>query len=141
MFQKPNRPVTKVFLHCSASDNAKHDNVATIKEWHLARGFNDIGYHFYVDKFGRIFPGRDIEKVPAAQKGHNTGSIAICAGGLKEFTQVQLAAVKQLCTEIDKAYQGAVTFHGHHEVEPLKTCPVYDYKKLLNLSGAGHIQY
>jgi len=88
-FTKPKREVTRVFLHCSASDNPKHDNIKTIAQWHLAR-FKGIGYHFYIDKVGRQFIGRDIEKVPAAQEGHNTGTIAICCGGLADFTELQM---------------------------------------------------
>lgn len=137
-FKKPERPVRKIFLHCSASDNAKHDNVATMQAWHKERGFTEIGYHYYIDKFGKRYEGRSLEKVPAAQAGHNTNSIAICAGGLKEFSAVQLAEVKKLCLEIDAAYNGMVTFHGHCEVSN-KSCPVYDYKALLNLTPAGHI--
>lgn len=84
-----------------------------------------------------MFLGRDTEKIPAAQKGFNTGSIAICLGGLKTFTPEQLATLKRLCGEINQAYHGYITFHGHKEVNPNKTCPVYDYVKLLGLIDRG----
>ena len=42
-FIKPNRRVDRIFLHCSASDVPAHDNVETIRKWHLDRGFDDIG--------------------------------------------------------------------------------------------------
>lgn len=70
-FIKPNRRIDRVFVHCSASDVPEHDSVKTIEEWHLARGFTDIGYHFFIHKNGNVSPGRDIEKTPAAQRGHN----------------------------------------------------------------------
>jgi len=78
MFQKPKRKIHRVFIHCSASDHAHHDNVATMKQWHLARGFSDIGYHFFIQKDGTLEYGRDSEKTPAAQKGHNLNTLAIC---------------------------------------------------------------
>lgn len=141
IFQKPRRPVSRVFLHCSASDNPAHDNVETLRAWHLANGWADIGYHFVVLKNGTIAPGRSIELTPAAQNGNNTGTIAICCTGLTRelFTQAQYDAVRDLCGQIDRAYGvGRVTFHGHCEVSP-KTCPVYDYRTVLGLDARGHL--
>jgi N-acetyl-anhydromuramyl-L-alanine amidase AmpD len=136
-FQKPTREVSKVFLHCSASDRPEHDNIEVIKEWHLARGFSDVGYHFFIRKDGTIEEGRPIEQVPAAQKGFNTGSIAICCHGLTEFTDIQLSKLYFLCKSIDKVYQSRITFHGHCEVNSNKTCPVFDYKNILDLDSNG----
>lgn len=136
-FSKPKRTIKRVFLHCSASDNPSHDNIKTIEAWHKERGFTNIGYHFYIDKLGRQFKGRDIEKTPAAQVGHNMATIAICLGGLKDFNLLQLDSLKRLCEDI-KAKLPHVTFHGHCEVSA-KSCPVYDYKKLLNLNEKGQM--
>lgn len=136
VFTKPKRAVTRVFLHCSASDNPKHDNIETIEEWHKARGFKGIGYHFYIDKVGRQFACRNIEVTPAAQEGHNTGTIAICCGGLKEFPLLQMDSLKKLCKQINAAYRGNITFHGHKEVAP-KDCPVFSYKTILQLNNKG----
>jgi len=132
-FTKPKRKIGKVFLHCSASDNPKHDNPETIEEWHIARKFAEIGYHFYINQAGEVFQCRNIEKVPAAQKGHNTGSIAICCGGLTVFSQAQLTALYMLCKRINAAYNGQIEFWGHSEVEPNKTCPVYPWRTILKL--------
>lgn len=136
---KPKRNVTKVFIHCSASDNPAHDGVEIIREWHLARGFNDIGYHYYIAKDGSVEKGRSLSKIPAAQKGHNTGSIAICVGGLNNFSDAQMKSLVELCKEINEAYDFLITFHGHREVEPKKTCPVFDYKSVLNLDSKGYM--
>jgi len=138
MFKKPRRWVNKVYLHCSASDNPKYDNAATIDSWHKANGWAGIGYHYYIRKDGTIEPGRDIKKTPAAQGGHNRGTIAICCGGLKDFTEAQFKSLRKLCQEIHTAYDGKVTFHGHCEVSS-KLCPVFDYRKVLGLDGAGRL--
>lgn len=138
MFTKPKRKVSKIYIHCSASDHKEHDNVDYINKLHLKRGWSGIGYHYFINKDGIISHGRDLERIPAAQKGHNYGSIAICVSGLKEFTRPQLDALKDLCYTINQSYNGGVTFHGHCEVS-LKTCPVFDYKKVLGLSGSGHM--
>lgn len=136
MFKKPNREVNKVFIHCSASDNPDHDNVQTIKAWHLERGWSDIGYHYFIRKDGTIEKGRDLERVPAAQKGHNKGSIAICIHGLELdlFTKEELKSLYKLCEEINEAYDD-ITFHAHNEVNKHKTCPVIDIQKVLKLNN------
>ena len=140
IFKKPKRRVERVFLHCSASDVPAHDNVATIRRWHKDRGFSDIGYHFFIHKNGKISKGRDIEKSPAAQKGNNKNTIAICLHGLlkEKFTKAQYKAVGKLCKEINDSYFKNISFHGHKEVSA-KACPVFDYKKVLKLDKYGSL--
>jgi len=139
-FQKPNREVYTTFIHCSASDNPAHDDVSVIDQWHKERGWSGIGYHYFIKKDGTIQEGRDLEKIPAAQRGHNTGSIAICIHGLEidKFTEVQLLALENLCHQINRAYI-EMTFHGHCEVNPHKTCPVINTKEVLGLDSEGYM--
>ncbi|CCO48612.1 Putative peptidoglycan-binding domain-containing protein [Vibrio nigripulchritudo SOn1] len=141
VFNKPNRNVHSVFLHCSASDRSQHDSIAVIDKWHKKRGFSEIGYHYFISKNGDIHIGRNIEKIPAAQKGHNTGSIAICLHGLKKenFTEKQFTSVRALCMAIDSAYGSkTIKFRGHCEVSS-KSCPVFDYKSVLKLDTNRYI--
>lgn len=137
-FRKPARPVTRVFIHCSASDNPAHDSAAVIDAWHKEKGWAGIGYHFFIRKDGMLELGRDLEKTPAAQEGNNTGTIAICLHGLEheKFTEKQFQALRALCDQINHAYGGNVTFHGHCEVAA-KACPVFIYKVVLGLNAAG----
>lgn len=140
MFDKPNRFVDRVFIHCSASDHANHDNVATMDRWHRERGWSGCGYHLFIRKDGKLEHGRDLDRTPAAQGGHNRGTIAICLHGLKieKFTDAQFATLKSLSVQINNAYGGGVTFHGHREVAA-KACPVFDYKKVLALNAFGQL--
>jgi len=140
MFSKPRRKVTRVFIHCTASELTKHDNVAAIRKMHLERGWSDIGYHLFIRKNGVLENGRDLERTPAAQKGHNTNSIAICLHGLKKdrFTTPQFDTLKRLCLEINRAYDGEISFHGHREVAA-KACPVFDYQSVLRLDAYGNL--
>lgn len=91
IFKKPARPVSRVFVHCSASDNPAHDSAAVIDAWHKKRGWSGISYHFFIRKDGALEMGRSVEKTPAAQGGHNTATIAICLHGLEvdKFTEAQ----------------------------------------------------
>ena len=142
-FVPPSRNVHSTFLHCSASDNPNHDDVSVMRRWHLDRGWSDVGYHYFITKQGDIQEGRPVAKIPSAQKGHNTGSIAISCHGLKieNFTQQQYASVKALCTAIRDAYTAKgvkMKFRGHREVSR-KACPVFNYKQVLGLDAAGYM--
>lgn len=140
MFLKPQRPVSRVFIHCSASDNPKHDDVSVMRQWHLQRGWSDVGYHLFIKKDGTVQGGRHLEKVPSAQAGHNAGTIAICLHGLDKdkFTEAQFTSLRKLCKEINAVYKKTLTFHGHCEVSA-KSCPVFDYKAVLKLDNAGRL--
>ena len=139
MFTKPSRVVTRIFIHCTASDHPEHDNVETLYKWHVEEnGWSDIGYHFLISKDGSVHKCRNLEANPAAQKGHNLSTIAICLSGLYDFTEEQFNSLKNLCDEINVAYNEQVTFHGHREVAD-KECPVFDYKSVLNLDKNGNI--
>lgn len=147
-FRKPARAVSRVFVHCSASDRPEHDSAAVIDRWHREKGWAGIGYHFFIRKDGTLELGRDLEKIPAAQEGNNTGTIAICLHGLERenFTEAQFATLRSLCGQINYAYgvmvSGAffarVTFHGHCEVAK-KACPVFDYQRVLGLDRSGRM--
>lgn len=146
MFTKPKRPVSRVFIHCSASDETgpAYEGIGLVKTidgWHRARKFNGIGYHYVIDKAGRILPGRGLEITPAAQEGNNAGTIAICVHGLDvaKFTAAEFESLLTLCKEINSAYNGSITFHGHREVNKFKTCPVFDYRKVLSLDQYGRM--
>lgn len=142
-FSKPRRAVSRVFIHCSASNHAHHDDVRWIRDFHVnEKGWSDVGYHNFITFAGVNQPGRPLERVPAAQGVHNRGSIAICLHGLHEedFTEAQFKTLREYCQEINDAYNGNVTFHGHREVAP-KACPVFDYKAVLNLDSMGRLGF
>ena len=152
-FAKPERPVHTVFIHCSASEKTIDDSFARLKYLHTqpksekikwgnyglisCKGFYDVGYQFVITKDGVIHKGRSLEKRPSSQAPHNTGSIAICVCGLKDFTQKSLLSLVDLCTEIHCAYDD-IRFRGHCEVSN-RTCPVFNYKDVLNLDGRGRM--
>ncbi|MDH3595075.1 MAG: peptidoglycan-binding domain-containing protein [Rhodospirillales bacterium] len=140
-FEKPDRFVERLFLHCSASDRPEHDDVGVMRDWHLARGWSDVGYHLFVKKDGHVQAGRDLEVIPAAQAGNNTGTIAVCLHGLavERFTEAQYRSVIGLSNEVNAAYDGMVTFHGHCEVSS-KACPVFPYREVLGLDAHGNME-
>jgi N-acetylmuramoyl-L-alanine amidase len=152
VFVKPKRWINRVYIHCTDSDAIgsnyeRQQLVKVVDQWHKARGWSGIGYHFIVDKLGNIMAGRDIEKIPAAQVGRNIASIAICLHGKdpKLFTEAAFDTLIDFCNQVDAIYNTdtttQVSFHGHSEVSPEgKTCPNFDYKTILNLDTQGNLQ-
>lgn len=139
-FKKPSRFINRVFIHCSATSN-KSITAADVYRWHVYDNkWSDIGYHYFIKSDGTLELGRDLEKTPAAQSGHNSGTIAICLNGLvvTDFSEEQFTTLRDLCNQINLAYKGEVTFHGHCEVSS-KTCPVFNYRQVLNLDSSGEI--
>ena len=59
--------------------------------------------------------------------------------GLKEenFTQAQFDTLKKLADQIEHNYAN-ISFHGHCEVSK-KACPVFNYKKVLELDRYGSL--
>ena len=140
-FEKPSRTVDRVFIHCSDSDWKHHDDISVIKKWHVEdNGWNDVGYHYFIKRNGTIQKGRDLEITPSSQKGHNNKTISICLHGRERFTKRQFESLRKLCSEIQQLYKGKVTFHGHREVTDEKTCPNFDYVKVLNLDKHGRMK-
>lgn len=89
----------EAFLHHSADalPEAYYDlerqkaKMQSIQNYHMdTKGWSDIAYHFVIFQpygsipYARIFQGRERCWVPAAQEGHNFGTLPICVVG--DFT-------------------------------------------------------
>ncbi len=127
------RLVKEIIVHCSATREEQQVSVDTIRDWHLAKGWNDIGYHFYIDLDGTINKGRDIDKIGAHCKGHNRNSIGICyCGGVESDgktpkdtrTQEQKDSLLNVLKTLKAMYPEAVIY-SHNEFAA-KACPSFD---------------
>lgn len=123
------RKVDMIILHCSASDLPNQD-AKMINEWHRARGFKKIGYHYFIQTSGKLEPGRCLEEVGAHCEGKNSRSIGVCLAGLTGFSIAQFDTLRTLLAALKDLYPDA-TLHGHHEFNEGKTCPVFDYTDLV----------
>lgn len=52
-----------------------------IHQWHKNKGWAGIGYHYFIDKEGRIYECRPRDTVGAHAKGYNENSIGVCFEG------------------------------------------------------------
>jgi hypothetical protein len=69
--------------------------IETIRCGHRGKGWADIGYHFIVDRGGRVWEGRDMRYQGAHVKNRNEGNIGVmCLGNF----ELQSPSEKQLET-------------------------------------------
>ena len=137
--KKTDRYIDTLFVHCSDSPHSHHDDISVIENWHKARGFDGVGYHWFIKSDGTIQEGRSVHRIPAAQKGHNTGSLAVCLHGRNEFTEQQFKSLLYLANECNKLYTG-LRVRAHNEVDEGKTCPNFHLDDALPLTKNGRLR-
>ena len=135
------RKVDEVIIHCSATrpnwmqDMGGLAKVAEIRRWHVEdRNWSDIGYHYVIDRSGKVFDGRPEARVGAHVKGRNSNSIGICliggfggsAGDIfdNHFTEEQDAALRKLIGQLQRRYTDITKISGHNQYSP-KACPCF----------------
>lgn len=146
------RKVDLIVVHCSATREDRDFTEHDLEVCHRRRGFNGVGYHFYIRKNGDIKTTRPLARVGAHAKGHNAHSIGVCyEGGLdgngcpkNTLTRWQEHSLRVLIAVLLKDYPGSrVCGHrdlspdrnGNGEVEPeewVKECPCLDVDYFLN---------
>jgi N-acetylmuramoyl-L-alanine amidase len=129
------RKLTRIILHCTATPEGRHVDVATIRSWHKKQGWSDIGYHYVIYLDGSLHNGRPVEKAGAHVAGHNADTIGVvyvggtdAAGKAKDTMNIaqQTTFVNLVKALRDK--HGALTLHGHNEYAA-KACPSFNVKQ------------
>lgn len=114
-----------VLHHAAASTCTAHQ----IDEWHKAKGWSGIGYHFFVRKNGEIYRGRPIDTIGAHVLGKNNVSIGICAEGAymrETMPQTQKKAIAELIKYLKENYYPNARIVGHCEIGD-SNCPGVNY--------------
>ena len=140
------RTITMIILHCSATRAGQCYDFEECRRDHIRRGFQDIGYHYYVTRDGIVHEGRRLSQVGAHCKHHNQHSIGICyEGGLDingeaadTRTKAQRQSLRELLTRLHREFPDAIIL-GHRDLSPdtdgnghitpnewLKQCPCFD---------------
>lgn len=102
--------------------------VAEIDQWHRGRGWNGIGYHLVIRRDGTCEEGRDVERIGAHTKGHNSDSYGLClvggGGGKFDFTYKQIDALRAF-VEVVKGRYPEIEIKGHNDYSA-KACPTFN---------------
>ena len=129
-------------IHCSATKPGMNIGADEIREWHKARGWEDIGYHYVIRRDGTVQTGRDEKFEGSHVFGYNHLSLGICmVGGLDakgepapEFTPPQWASLESLVLLLKKRFPRA-RVRGHRDFNPAKACPSFDVAQWLQTIG------
>ena len=147
-----------ITVHCSATQNTPSVTADVIREWHLKRGFNDIGYHFVIPTEYIVEAGRSLYVQGAHVRSHNKNNIGIClVGGVDEdgnsemnFNDYQLKYLRNLIDALKETYGiPDENIKGHRDWSPdinldgvikkqewLKDCPCFDVQHWLKTGEA-----
>lgn len=124
------RNINLVVIHCADTPADMDVGATEIRQWHIERGFNDIGYHYVIRRDGRCESGRPESVVGAHVQGHNQNSIGICLVGGKpdcNFTRQQWESLSRLVDYLTTRYPAAEVV-GHRDLDSKKRCPCFDAK-------------
>jgi hypothetical protein len=151
---------THIVLHCSATKPNQIIGRDAIREWHIGKGWADIGYAAVVKRNGLIEFGRHFDDIGAHVAGWNGSTVGVClVGGLYPdgseavddfeglYTVEQKHALVDLVQVLKAAYPDALIV-GHRDLSPdtnhdgritqsewLKSCPGFDVKKWCGRNG------
>ena len=132
-----NLPPRLITVHAAATYPSMDIGVSEIRQWHLDRGWNDIGYHYVIRRDGTLEHGRPVNIIGAHVGNNNTKNIGICmAGGLKEghsntpednFTDKQYTQLTKLLIELVDKYP-SVELKGHNDFPGYESrgCPCFN---------------
>jgi N-acetyl-anhydromuramyl-L-alanine amidase AmpD len=126
------KTINMLVIHCSDSDRPEDDNIEVIREWHISKNkWSDVGYHFFIDKKGKVHEGRPLNKAGAHCIGQNAKSIGICMSGKKEFWEQQFRALNFLVVGLMRTYNiRKDRIYPHNHFNAAKSCPNFDIDKI-----------
>ena len=132
--EMPADSVSYIIIHCSATRETQDYTPEQLKHDHLARGFLDVGYHFYIRKDGTVTQHRRLNEVGAHCRPFNRCSIGVCyeggldANGKPKDTRTlkQRASLAGLLLDLHRQFPKAV-IRGHCEMPGavIKACPCF----------------
>jgi len=125
-----NKPTKIIVHHTGGTDNypladTSHHTVDVVRQWHLSKGWDDIGYHWFIEKDGATKQGRKEDLHGAHCKGHNVTSIGVCVAGNFDATlptKAQEKALTKLLKEIMERHDIPYSEVYPHRKFANKTC-------------------
>lgn len=128
-----------ITIHASATFPSMDIGVAEIRDWHLAKGWHDIGYHEVIRRDGTTEFGRPAHVQGAHVLNFNPDNYGICmVGGLKEgtrtpednFTIEQYDTLwKRMLVLHTKWPEAQIVGHNFFPGHENRGCPCFDWRK------------
>lgn len=114
-------PVKAVTVHHTVSANPlrKRDVIALIEQFnaqHRAKGWGGIGYHYVVDRLGRVYQTRSTSAKGAHVGGWNSGNVGVAFLGDYSNKTLNLSQRRAMRYLVKK--HGVKVLGGHREWPP-----------------------
>lgn len=105
---------------------AAAERLELIRRSHRNRNWGDIGYHYIVDRGGRVWEGRPLGYQGAHVKDHNEGNIGVmCLGNFEQQapTVAQLEGLNGHLTALMRHFRVPVRYVKTHQEWAATACP------------------
>lgn len=106
------------------------------------RGWGDIGYHYIIDRAGRLWEGRNLHYQGAHVSNHNEHNIGVmCLGNFdrQRPSQAQLRALVEALQTLRRHYNVPVSrIHTHQELNPTRCPGTHLQSQFVSLRRGGH---
>lgn len=128
----------------SDSVAASRDRLEMIRRGHLQRGFADIGYHYVIDRAGRVWEGRPVSYQGAHAGGsNNLNNVGVLVIGNFDQQQPTTAQLRTLSTSLKLLmahYRVPVSrVYTHQELKPT-ACPGVNLQgRMVQLRSSGYL--
>lgn len=128
-----NLPNKIIVHHTGGTDkyplmDTSHHTFDDVRAWHLSKGWDDIGYHWFIEEDGKVTAGRPETMHGAHCKGHNTKSVGVCLAGNFDTTMPTYAQTKALIKVLS----------GIMERWDIPYAEIYPHRKFANKSCCGN---
>lgn len=141
------RVIKRIFVHCTGTRDSA--SVSSIKNGFLRRGWKRPGYHFLIDKSGKVHSLLAVDLICNGVRGYNSTSISIAyIGGIDRVSgkpadtrnDLQKVSIINLLKSLRAQFPNAQIL-GHRDISPdvnhngivdpwerIKECPCFDAK-------------
>jgi len=148
----PMNGVTRITVHHDGMEsliwsddmNSSRRRLQLIRRSHLHRGFADIGYHYVIDRAGRIWQARPVQFQSAhaggANNRHNVGVMVMGNFDLQQPTNAQLQTLPESLRLLMAYYRVPVSrVYTHQELKPT-ACPGRNLQpRMVRLRSSGYL--
>lgn len=131
MTKKDNKPAYIFVHHTGGTDknpleDTSHHTFENVQSWHInGLGWENFGYHWFIDKKGKVTQGRPEHYHGAHAKGYNKKSVGICLAGNFDATmptKAQSEALGSLLRDVMGRWDLASSKIFPHRHVANKTC-------------------
>lgn len=127
---KDNNPEFLIIHHGGGSDadplaDTSHHTAKMMEEWHLAKGWEGLGYQFVIHKNGDVWRGRPEHYHGSHTTTHNKKSIGLCLSGNFDATlptKAQEDSLRSLLVGLMSTYNISKDKIVPHRTFANKTC-------------------